>query len=227
VRLLLIEDDRALVEVVRKALIELGHVVDSEFDGRRGLETAELGDYDGLIVDVMLPGLDGFSIVRTLRDRGKTTPILVLTARDEASDVVAGLDAGADDYLRKPFVFAELLARLRAITRRESSERIVERLCAGDIVMDLVTRSVTRGGRCIRLTAREIAFLEFFLRRPRAVVTRAQLEDALWESDRDTVSNLIEVYVRRLRQKLCLAGEPDPIETVRGIGYRLAAANDA
>jgi DNA-binding response OmpR family regulator len=123
----------------------------------------------------MLPSLDGFSIVRALRDRGKTTPILILTARDDTSDVVAGLDAGADDYLRKPFVFAELLARLRAIARRESADRIVERLCVGDITMDLATRSVTRAGRAIRLTAREIAFLEYFLRRPQVVVTRAQL----------------------------------------------------
>ncbi len=216
-----------LVEVMRKALTELGHVVDVEFDGREGLETAELGDYDGLVIDVMLPRLDGFSIVRALREKGKTIPILMLTARDDASDVVCGLDAGADDYLRKPFVFAELLARLRAIARRESADRIVEQLCVGDIVMDLATRSVTRSGRNIRLTAREIAFLEYFMRRPQAVVTRGQLEDALWESDRDTVSNLIEVYVRRLRQKLCLAGEADPIETVRGIGYRFAAGNDA
>ncbi|MGB8266672.1 MAG: response regulator transcription factor [Candidatus Velthaea sp.] len=226
-RILLIEDDRALVEVIRRALTELGHVVDGESDGRQGLETAEFGTYDGLVVDVMLPGLDGFSIVRALRERGKTVPILMLTARDDARDVVAGLDAGADDYLRKPFVFAELLARLRALTRREPANRIVERLRAGDIVMDLATRSVSRGGRPIRLTAREIAFLEYFLRHQHALVTRVQLEDALWESDRDTISNLIEVYVRRLRQKLCPGGEPDPFETVRGIGYRLAVPGDA
>jgi DNA-binding response OmpR family regulator len=170
----------------------------------------------------MLPRLDGFAVARRLRREGVSTPILMLTARDTVEDTVAGLDSGADDYLRKPFAFSELNARLRALTRREAAPvRTVLRV--GDVEMDAATRRVTRGSREIPLTARELAFLEYLMRNAGVVLTRTMLEDALWERDRDTTSNVIEVYIARLRSKLTAAGELSPIETVRGIGYRFIA----
>jgi two-component system, OmpR family, response regulator len=223
-RILLVEDDARLAAVVRQSLIDRGHVVDAEVNGRRGLDVARSDAYDAIILDVMLPGLDGFSVLRTLRREGHKTPVLIATARDGAHDVITGLDAGADDYVRKPFVLGELEARLRAITRREVSELPAQELVVGDLVMDLTSRRVRRGDRPIALSPREIAFLEYFMRRPQALIRRTTLEEALWESDRDTISNLIEVYVSRLRRKLCTAGEPNMIETVRGIGYRFGAA---
>lgn len=223
-RILLVEDDTRLAAVVRQSLIDRGHVVDAEVNGRRALDVARSDAYDAIILDVMLPGLDGFSVVRTLRRERLKTPVLMLTARDGPHDVIAGLDAGADDYVRKPFVLGELEARLRAITRREVSALPAQELIVGDIVMDLTSRRVRRGERAIVLSPRETAFLEYFMRRPEVLIRRTMLEEALWESDRDTVSNLIEVYVSRLRCKLCTAGEPNMIETVRGIGYRFGAA---
>jgi two-component system, OmpR family, response regulator len=219
-RILLVEDDTRLAAVLRQSLIDRGHVVDAEANGRGGLDVARSESYDAIVLDVMLPGMDGFSVLRTLRGEGNTTPVLMLTARDAAHDVIAGLDAGADDYVRKPFLLGELEARLRAITRREVSEVPAQELAVAGVVMDLVSRRVRRGNRAILLSPRETAFLEFFLRRPQALVRRAALEEALWESDRETVSNLIEVYISRLRRKLCAGGEPNLIETVRGIGYR-------
>jgi two-component system, OmpR family, response regulator len=219
-RILLVEDDTRLAAVVRQSLVDRGHVVDAEVNGRRGLDVARSGAYDAIILDVMLPGLDGFSVLRTLRSEKLKTPVLILTARDGPHDVIAGLDAGADDYVRKPFVLGELEARLRAITRREVSALPTEELIVGDVVMDLTSRRVRRGDRPIVLSPRETAFLEYFMRRPEVLIRRTMLEEALWESDRDTASNLIEVYVSRLRRKLGAAGEPSLIETVRGIGYR-------
>jgi two-component system, OmpR family, response regulator len=223
-RILLVEDDTRLAAVVRQSLIDRGHVVDAEVNGRRGLDVARSDAYDAIILDVMLPGLDGFSVLRTLRRERLKTPVLILTARDGAHDVIAGLDAGADDYVRKPFVLGELEARLRAITRREVSALPAQELIVADIVMDLTSRRVRRGERAIELSPRETAFLEYFMRRPEVLIRRTMLEEALWESDRDTVSNLIEVYVSRLRRKLGAAGEPNLIETVRGIGYRFGTA---
>ncbi len=194
-------------------------MVDVENDGAAGERAARAGSYDALLLDVMLPRKNGLAIARALRDAGVTTPILMLTARDTVADTVAGLDAGADDYLRKPFVFDELEARLRSITRRDPVPAR-EELRVADLVMDLRTRTVTRGTRPIALSARETAFLEYLMRNAGRVVTRPMLEDALWERDRDTESNVIEVYVRRLRLKLCASGEGPLIHTVRGAGYR-------
>lgn len=218
-KILLIEDDAALADVVRRGLSESGHVVDWECDGNDGYDAALAGRYDAIVLDVMLPGRDGFAIARALRDDGIDSAMLMLTARDAIEDIVAGLDAGADDYVRKPFAFAELEARLRAISRREQPRRR-EVLRVGDVVMDLATRSVHRGERPIELSPRETAFLEFFMRNEGALLTRPMLEDALWERDRETSSNVIEVYVRRLRRKLCERDEPALIHTVRGAGYR-------
>lgn len=218
-KLLLVEDDVRLAEVVRRGLAETGHVIDVERDGAAGEATAANGGYDVLILDVMLPRKNGFDVARDLRARGVTTPILMLTSRDTAEDAVRGLDAGADDYLRKPFIFAELEARLRSLGRRTAAPPVHE-LRIADLTMDLATRRVTRGTMPIALTAREIAFLEYLMRNAGLLLSRRMIEDALWERDRETASNLIEVYVRRLRAKLSPHGEPTLIHTVRGAGYR-------
>ncbi|HEX3462762.1 MAG TPA: response regulator transcription factor [Candidatus Elarobacter sp.] len=221
-RILVVEDDPALGEVLRRGLTESGHVVDLERDGAAARGVALHGGYDALVLDVMLPGMSGFAVARALREAGDRTPILMLTARDAVEDTVAGLDAGADDYLRKPFVFDELEARLRSITRRDPP-RPRDELSVGDLVLDLATRTVARGGRPIALSARELAFLEYFMRNAGLLVTREMLEDALWERDRDTESNVIAVYVRRLRMKLSPGGEPPLLHTVRGAGYRFGS----
>ncbi|MDB5095146.1 MAG: two component transcriptional regulator [Candidatus Eremiobacteraeota bacterium] len=222
-KILVVEDDVSLGDILRRGLAESGHVVDVERDGTAGERAALAGSYDALLLDVMLPRKDGFAVARALREAGVTTPILMLTARDTVADTVAGLDAGADDYLRKPFVFDELEARLRSITRRDPVPAR-EELRVADLVMDLRTRTVARGTRPIALSARETAFLEYLMRNAGRLVTRPMLEDALWERDRDTESNVIEVYVRRLRLKLSASGEPPLIHTVRGAGYRLGEA---
>ena len=222
-KLLVIEDDPSLADVLRRGLSESGHVVDVERDGTAGERIALDGTYDAILLDVMLPGKDGLAVARALRDGGIHTPILMLTARDTVDDIVTGLDAGADDYLRKPFVFDELEARLRSITRRDPVPAR-DALQVDDVVMDLRTRIVARGGRRIALSARETAFLEYLMRNAGRVVTRPMLEDALWERDRETESNVIEVYIRRLRRKLSPADEPQLIHTVRGAGYRFGTA---
>jgi two-component system copper resistance phosphate regulon response regulator CusR len=200
--------------------------VDVERDGERGEVAAGIGAYDAIVLDVMLPHKNGFEVTRSLRRAGVGTPILMLTARDTTDDTIFGLDCGADDYLRKPFDFRELLARVRSIARREAVPVRSELRC-GTLVLDLGTRGVSRGGRTIKLTARETAFLEFFMRNRGLLLTRDALEAALWERDRDTDSNVIEVYVRRLRFKLGAEGEPPLIHTVRGSGYRFAESDDA
>jgi two-component system, OmpR family, response regulator len=218
-KILVVEDDSSLGDVLRRGLAESGHVVDLEHDGEAGERAARERAYDALVLDVTLPRKNGFAVARALRDAGVRTPILMLTARDTVADTVAGLDAGADDYLRKPFVFDELEARLRSITRRDPPA-VREELRVDDLVMDLRTRTVKRADRTIALSAREMAFLEYLMRNEGLLVTRPMLEDALWERDRDTESNVIEVYVRRLRMKLCAEGETPLIHTVRGAGYR-------
>jgi len=223
VKILVVEDDRALADVLRRGLAESGHVVDVEHDGRAARRLAADDRYDAIVLDVMLPGADGLAVARSVRAEGVATPILFLTAKDAVEDVVAGLDAGADDYVRKPFVFGELEARLRAIVRREPHVPRAE-LRVGDLVMELATRRVTRAGRQIALSARETAFLEYFMRNAGLLVTREMLEDALWERDRETESNIIAVYVRRLRMKLDVPGLPPLFQTVRGAGYRFGAA---
>jgi two-component system OmpR family response regulator len=219
-KILLVEDDPALADVIRRGLAESGHVVDLEADGSDAERVAAARVYDAIVLDVMLPGLEGFDVARSLRARDVRTPILMLTALDTPENVIAGLDAGADDYLKKPFVFDELEARLRSITRREPApQRDVIRV--GDLSMDLATREVRRGDRQIDLSPRETAFLEYFMRNAGLLLTRKMLEDALWERDRETASNVIDVYVRRLRRKLSEENETQLIATVRGVGYRL------
>ena len=222
-RILIVEDDVRLADVLRRGLAESGHIVDVERDGAAGESTGRAGAYDAIVLDVMLPEMDGFAVARALRAAEVRTPILMLTARDSTHDVVMGLDAGADDYLRKPFDFEELEARLRTLFRR-SDTNPGKWLRVGDIELDLAMRTVRRGEHPIALTVREVAFLEFFMRHAGKLVTRPMIEDALWERDRESgSSNVIDVYVRRLRVKLTEHGEPSPIHTVRHAGYRFAA----
>lgn len=219
-RLLVVEDDVRLCDVLRRGLAEQGHVVDVAHDGEQGENWAGAASYDAVILDVNLPKRDGLSVVRGLRERQVRTPVLMLTSRDTPEDVIAGLDAGADDYLRKPFVFGELEARLRTIVRRASAETLDAQLRVGDLVFDLGSRRAHRNGREIDLTAREAAFLEYFMRNAGRLITRTMIEDALFERESETTSNVVEVYVSRLRSKLTASREPQLLHTVRGAGYR-------
>jgi DNA-binding response OmpR family regulator len=219
VKILVVEDDERLAAVIRRGLAESGHVVDVEYDGVAGQRAGYAVAYDVIVLDLMLPKRDGIDVARELRRLDVRTPILMLTSRDTVEDTVLGLDAGADDYLRKPFAFAELEARLRSVARRAPVAPRTE-LRVADVVMDLATRRVTRAGQPIDLTARDLAFLEYLMRNAGFLLSRRRIEDAVWEHDRQTASNVIEVYVRRLRGKLSPNGEPSLISTVRGAGYR-------
>jgi DNA-binding response OmpR family regulator len=220
-RVLVVEDEPAIVGFVRQGLTEAGYAVDVAVDGREGLDYALAADYDALILDIMLPRLSGLDLLRELRRRDYKTPALMLTARDAIDDRVKGLDAGADDYLVKPFAFAELLARLRALLRRPplQSDTVLR---AGDLEMNTATRSVTRDGNAIDLSPREFAVLEYLLRHPHQVLTRTQIVEHVWNFDFYNESNVVDVYVGYLRRKLEQAGGSPLIETVRGVGYRLS-----
>lgn len=224
VRLLIVEDDPRLNDVLRRGLTERGHVVDVSFDGEEADRLASAPMYDAIVLDVNLPRRSGLDVLRSLRARRTQTPVLILTSRDTAEDVIEGLDAGADDYLRKPFVFGELEARLRSIARRRiSGEGEAHELRAGDLVFDLRGRTARRGARTLELTARESAFLELFMRNPGRLLTRRAIEDAMFDRASETTSNVVDVYVSRLRSKLAGEGEPQLLQTVRGAGYRFGA----
>ena len=220
VRLLLVEDDLRMAAALRRGLRFEGIVVDVVGRGEDALGMARATDYDAVVLDVMLPGLDGFETCRRLRAEGVWAPILMLTARDAVEDRVRGLDQGADDYLTKPFSLAELLARLRALARRGSTERPAI-LQAGDLRLDPATREVRRGDAEIALTTREFALLETFMRRPGQVLSQMQLLESAWDLGYEQRSNVVEVYVRYLREKIDRPFGRASIETVRGIGYRL------
>lgn len=222
-RILVIEDDEPLRELLRRGLSEDGHVTDTLPDGRECGAYLESTDYDALILDLNLPHEDGLSILRRLRASGRTTPVLILTARDGTSDVVAGLDSGADDYLRKPFAFDELEARLRSLARRPRDYGN-DVLRAGDLVFDRASRQARRGSREISLTAKESIFLEALMQNAGRVVSRRALEDRLWDRESDRISNVLDVYARRLRNKLRAGGESQLIHTVRGVGFALRRA---
>ncbi|HEX2911222.1 MAG TPA: two-component system response regulator RppA [Chloroflexia bacterium] len=219
-RILLVEDNRRLNLSLKTSLIEEGYAVDSAFDGPEALDLAEVTPYDSLILDVMLPGMDGLEVCRTLRLRGVKTPILMLTARDSVDDRVRGLDSGADDYLVKPFAMTELLARLRALLRREASNKsgLLE---VADLSVDPATHFVERAGQDIKLTAKEYTLLEYFMRHPNQLLTREMVENHIWSYDFESSSNVVDVYVRRLRRKVDDPFEIKLLETVRGAGYRL------
>jgi len=219
---LVVEDERKLGELLRRGLAEEGHVVDLAETGEEGLWMAGSGVYDAVVLDVMLPGLDGFGVCRELRSRGVWTPVLLLTARDAVGDRVEGLDAGADDYLVKPFSFAELLARLRALVRRAPAERPVV-LAAGDLRLDPAARRAWRGEAELELSPKEFALLELFMRRAGEALSRVQLLDGAWDMAFESRSNVVDVYVRYLREKIDRPFGRHSLETVRGVGYRLTA----
>ncbi|MEO8500892.1 MAG: response regulator [Vicinamibacteria bacterium] len=221
-RLLVVEDDARLAAVLRQGLSEHGFTIDVANEGARGLDLALSNDYDAILLDVMLPGKSGFDVLRELRQRGRKAPVLMLTARSTVEDRVQGLDLGADDYLPKPFDFSELLARVRAITRRPTVEPVTV-LKAADLEMDPRRREVWRGGILLDLTAREFALLEYLLRKRGAVVTRGMILDQVWGLDYEGGSNLVEVYINYLRHKVDQPFEPKLIHTIRGVGYALRA----
>ena len=221
-RILVVDDDRRLCAVIRRGLLEESYAVDLAYDGEDGEYLAEVNPYDLIILDIMLPVKDGIEVCRELRAKKITTPILMLTAKDAVEDRVKGLDTGADDYLVKPFAFSELLARVRALLRREGTSRSPE-LRVGDLVLNTLTREVNRGQRPIELTTKEYVILEYLMRHPKMVVTRTMIEEHAWDYDFDSLSNLVDVYIRRLRRKLDTEGEDSLIQTVRGAGYRLKA----
>jgi DNA-binding response OmpR family regulator len=220
VRILIIEDDEPLRALLRRGLCEDGYIVDALSDGRDCDEYLAGTHYDAMVLDLNLPLEDGLSILQRVRAQGHQLPVLILTARDGPSDVVAGLDAGADDYLRKPFAFDELEARLRSLARRPPN-RIDTMLKVGDLVFDSETRQAHRAGRDLLLTAKESLFLEVLMRNAGRTVTRRMLEDRLWDRESDRVSNVLDVYAGRLRKKLTERGEPQLLHTLRGLGYRL------
>ncbi len=221
-RVLVVEDERAISAAVRTALAADGHAVDVAEDGLEALEWAESYPYDLLILDVVLPGLDGFGVCAQVRASGFSAPILMLTALDQVQDRVTGLDRGADDYLVKPFAMAELRARVRALARRQTEGR-PPTIKVHDLELDPATHRVQRGGRTIRLSVREFAMLELFARHPGHLFHRDRLIDKLWNADFSAESNIVEVYVRNLRRKVDGGRRDGLIETVRGSGYRLRA----
>ena len=221
-RILVVEDEAGIANFVRQGLTEAGHAVDLAWTGREGLEYALAVDYDVLVLDIMLPGMDGLTLLQELRHRGDKTPALMLTARDTVDDRVAGLDAGADDYLVKPFAFPELLARVRALLRRPPLQTGTI-LRVDDLQMDTAKREVRRNGRLIDLSPREYAVLEYLMRHPNQVLTRTQIGEHVWNLDFYNESNVVDVYIGYLRRKID-KGERLPLfHTVRGVGYRMSA----
>jgi two-component system OmpR family response regulator len=218
-RLLLIEDDRETSAFVAQALQSRGHQVEAVSDGSAGLAKAESTEYDALVVDRMLPGLDGLSLVRRLRAQGRRVPILLLTALSGLNDRVEGLEGGADDYLAKPFATAELIARVNAIVRRTGGE--VTRLCVCDLEMDLVRRIVRRGARVIELQPQEFRLLEYLVRNAGRVVTRAMLLENVWDLHFNPRTNIVETHMSRLRAKMDRGFSKELIRTARGVGYML------
>jgi len=220
VRILIVEDDVKMAGLLRRGLREEGVAVDVAGRGEDALWMASATEYDALVLDVMLPGIDGFETCRRLRADGVWAPVLMLTARDAVGDRVAGLDSGADDYLTKPFSFSELLARLRALVRRGSPERPAI-LSIGDLRLDPALRRVWRGDAEIELSPREFALLEAFMRHPGEVLSRFQLLERVWDLEYENRSNVIDVYLRYLREKIDRPFGVESLETVRGVGYRL------
>jgi DNA-binding response OmpR family regulator len=224
-RLLLVEDDSRIAHFVARGLQEQAYAVDVVADGNDALYQVEINDYDVIVLDVMIPGKDGFATCRGIRSLGKRMPILMLTARDAVDDRIRGLDSGADDYLTKPFEFGELLARLRALLRRPRDLR-PSRILVGDLELDTASQTAKRGNRSISLTAKEYALLEFLVRNASRVIGRSEIAEHVWDESFDPFSNLIEVYVNRLRRKL---GEKDGkplLQTRRGSGYILSAPSE-
>jgi DNA-binding response OmpR family regulator len=222
VKVLLVEDERRLVQLVRRVLEEEGHRVEVAYDGLEGLRLALEGDFDVIVLDILLPEMNGVEVCQALRRAKVDTPVLMLTALDSVEDKVRGLDAGADDYLAKPFAFQELLARLRALSRRRVQPREPHRLQVGDLVLDLQRRRAWRGGREIELSPKEFALLELLMRNAGRVLTRTQILDHVWGYDFAPDSNLVDVYIAYLRRKVDKGHQRSLIHTVRGHGYMIS-----
>src|SRR5258705_13071016 len=218
-RILVVEDELKMAGLLKRGLEEEGYAVDIARTGSDALWAGAENPYDAMVLDAMLPDIDGFEVCRRLREGGRWAPVLMLTARTAVADRIAGLDAGADDYLTKPFAFSELLARLRALIRRGIGERPAV-LRSRDLALDPASHRVTRGDVSIELTAKELALLEYFMRRPGEVLTRSRIIDHVWDFGYDGDSNVVDVYVRYLREKIDRPFRRDTIETVRGSGYR-------
>lgn len=221
-KVLLVEDEKKIASFVRKGLEAQGFVVEVSLNGDEGFLLATSRPYDVIVLDIMLPGKDGLSILRNLRDRKMSLPVILLTARSELNERLEGLNLGADDYLTKPFHIEELIARLHAVTRRAAgvSQSI---LAVADLKMNLLTRKVTRGGEIVELTAREFSLLEHLMRSPGRVLTRVEICERVWDYNFDPDTNLVDVYIQRLRKKVDGDTAQKLIETIRGVGYRIKA----
>jgi DNA-binding response OmpR family regulator len=219
-RVLVIEDEQKMADLIKRGLEEEGMEVETVYDGDVGLEAGKSANLDLIILDLGLPGRNGLDIARAWREDGIKTPILILTAQDSTEAKVKGLDTGADDYITKPFAFAELLARIRALQRRTATEDTTN-LRLGDLILNLINRKATRAGNEVQLTNKEFALLEFFMRHPDEILSREVLSEKVWEETFDTLTNVIDVYINYLRNKIDRHYEPKLIHTVRGVGYML------
>jgi DNA-binding response OmpR family regulator len=224
--ILIVEDDHRLARQLKKGLDENGHMVSLAFDGMEGLEAGRQGHFDVIVLDVMLPGLDGLGVVKQLRGTGCKNPVLMLTARDSAEDIVAGLDAGADDYLTKPFALKVLLARLRALARRKETEPRMQ-FHSNDLVLDPAQHAVWRAGSPVSLTPKEFSLLETLMRNSGRVMTRSRLIEAVWGNEREVESNTLDVYVGQLRAKIEANRSKKLIQTVRGVGFTVREEESA
>jgi heavy metal response regulator len=225
-RILVVEDEKKVASFLKKGLEEERYAVDCAFDGEEALFMADANEYDLVILDIMLPKVDGLEVLKQVREKGATLPVLMLTAKGSVEDVVKGLDRGCDDYLTKPFAFAELLARVRALLRRKGREPAGE-LRVADLVLDPVTHAVSRGGKKVELTAKEYALLEYLMRHVDRVVTRTMISEHVWDYHFDPMTNVIDVYVNHLRGKIDMDSSQKLIHTVRGVGYILRGNGDA
>jgi len=217
-RILVVEDEKKVASFLKKGLEEEYYAVDTAFDGEEGLALAQINEYDLIILDIMLPKVDGMEVLRRIRGNGSSVPILMLTAKDSIEDIISGLDSGSDDYLTKPFSFAELLARVRALLRRKMKEK-TDILMVGDLSLSTSTHQVKRGERKIELTAKEYALLEYFMRNPNRILTRTLITEHVWDYHFDPATNVVDVYVNYLRKKIDQGFEKKLIHTIRGSGY--------
>jgi len=222
-RILVIEDERKVASFIQRGLEEERYIVETAADGELGLDLALNNHFDAIVLDVMLPKLDGYAVLQAIRGAGKVTPVIMLTARSTTEDRVQGLDMGADDYLAKPFHFEELAARLRSILRRSSTEKTT-RLTCGELSLDLVTHFAYRHEKEIELTTKEYALLEYLMRNKDRILSRAMIMQHVWKHNFDPESNIIDVYIKRLRQKIEKPGQQQLIQSVRGVGYRMRDA---
>ncbi len=219
-KVLIVEDEHRIAKAIKEGLEDEGYAVDCAYDGSEGYSSASADDYDAIVMDVMMPEMSGYEVAKKLRDDGNNTPILLLTARDQDSDIVAGLDSGADDYLAKPFSFEVLLARIRSLLRRPES-RIESRLVVGDLTLDSVSKTVSRSGKVIELSAKEFSILEYLMRNKGRVVSKEMIMKHVWDFDADILPNNVEVFVSYIRNKIDKPFSSPLLHTVRGFGYKL------